>query len=101
MVRITTYVNTLLVHEEIVSSANVEYFFVKNAIKHVNENLNSSTSHAGLYKNYVKSIAILDHDIDENNVIKKVEKWINKTFKDNTKKEVCIECNNKKEWISM
>ena len=101
MVNIKTYINKKLVCEDIVSNSFIEYFYVKNAINYISKNISNSKKPIELYKEYIKSIAVQKNNSNCNSVINKLEVWINKTFVDNMKKDICIVCNNENEWISM
>ena len=72
-----------------------------NDINYISKNISKENKPIDLYKDYIKSIAIQKSNLSCNSVVNKLENWIVKTFTNNTRKDVCIVCNNEKEWISI
>lgn len=101
MVKIETYINKSLVEENIVSNSFIEFYFVKNAINYIIKNFVKKNSAIDLYREYVKSIAIQKNSLNSKGVIHNLEVWINKTYSNDIKKQVCIVCNNEKVWFSI
>jgi hypothetical protein len=101
MVNIKTYVNNKLYDSSVVSSSNAEFFFVKNSISYVNSNFKGNKDVIKSYDEYLKSIAVQKFDFSNDGTVKKVELWIYNTFSNNIEKEVCIECDDEKEWIDL
>lgn len=101
MVKIKTYIDSLLNSEEVITNSFIEFYFVKNAISYVAKNKDDKNNALDLYNRYVKLIALNKSNLSSDNVVMKLDVWFKKTFSNDLKKEICIVCNNEEVRISI
>ena len=80
MVKIKTYIDSLLNSEEVITNSFIEFYFVKNAISYVAKNKDDKNNALDLYNRYVKLIALNKSNLSSDNVVIKLDVWFKKTF---------------------